>query len=198
MQSGSKVVLGIFGLAILAAALSWWYRFETAHESTKFWGPHFALLIVEPSEVTAFTLKKVDDETDGSFPILSDKYLRTDTTKLTDARGMIHLRHSIVNDGNYLWDKPVEAGEWRYGLQFEGDDRSATVLFNEDFTVLGRLNRRGDDLRLVDCTSMAETLRKYFGGVDAFEPDASEPEEGTPPPSKFEERPPQSTREGDE
>jgi hypothetical protein len=173
MQSGSKVVLGIFGLAFVAAGLSWWYRFETAHESTIFWGPQFALLIVEPSEVTAFTLSKTDEETEGSYLILADKYLRTDTKKLTDARGMIHLRHSIVNDGNYLWDKPVEAGEWRYGLQFEGDDRSATVLFNDGFTVLGRLNRRGDDLRLVDCTPMAETLRKYFDGVEAFEPAVS-------------------------
>jgi hypothetical protein len=171
MQSGTKVVLGIFGLAIVAAALSWWYRFETAHESTKFWGPHFALLIVEPSEVTAFALKKANDETEGSFPILSDRYLRTDTRKLSDARGMIHLRHSIVNDGNYLWDKPVAADEWRYGLQFEDDGRSATVLFNDDFTVLGRLNRRGDDLRVVDCTPMAETLRTYFAGIEAFEPE---------------------------
>jgi hypothetical protein len=175
MQSGSKVVLGIFGLAFVAAVLSWWYRFETAHESTTFWGPQFAVLIVEPSEVTAFTLKKTDDETEGAYPILSDKYLRTDTKKLTDARGMIHLRHSIVNDGNYLWDNSVTADEWRYGLQFEDDDRSATVLFNDGFTVLGRLNRRGDNLRTVDCTPMAETLRKYFDGVDAFELEEKDP-----------------------
>jgi hypothetical protein len=166
MQSGSKVVLGIFGLAIVAATLSWWYRFETAHESTKFWGPHFALLIVEPSDVTAFTLAKSDE---GSFPILDDKYLRTDTKSLTDAPGMTHLRTSIAHDRNYLWDKPVKADEWACGLQFEADGRSATVLFNGDFTVLGRLNRRGDDLRVVDCTPMAETLRKYFEGVEAFE-----------------------------
>jgi hypothetical protein len=166
MQSGSKVVLGIFGLAIVAATLSWWYRFETAHESTKFWGPHFALLIVEPSDVTAFTLARSDE---CSFPILDDNYVRADTKGLTDAPGMTHLRTSIAHDRNYLWEKPVQADEWTYGLQFEADGRSATVLFNEDFTVLGRLNRRGDDLRTVDCTPMAETLRKYFDGVEAFE-----------------------------
>jgi hypothetical protein len=173
MQSGSKVVLGIFGLAIVAATLSWWYRFETAHESTKFWGPHFALLIVEPSDVTAFTLAKSDE---GSFPILDDKYLRTDTTSLTEAPGMTHLRTSIAHDRNYLWEKPVSADEWKYGLQFEADGRSATVLFNDDFTVLGRLNRRGDDLRAVDCTPMAKTLEKYFEGVEAFEAEAPESE----------------------
>lgn len=169
MQSGSKVVLGIFGLAIVAAALSWWYRFETAHESTKFWGPHFALLIVEPSEVTAFTLAKANQDTDDYFPVLSDKYIRTDTKKLTEAPGMTHLRTSIAHDRNYLWEKPTTVNEWPYGLQFEADGRSATVLFNDDFTVLGRLNRRGDDLRTVDCTPMASTLEKYFAGVEAFE-----------------------------
>jgi hypothetical protein len=178
MQSGTKVVLGIFGLAIVAATLSWWYRFETAHESTKFWGPHFALLIVEPSEVTAFTLANPKENAGGSYPILLDKYVRTDTRKLTDAPGMIHLRNSIAHDRNYLWDKPVSVDQWRYGLQFEADGRSATVLFNDDFTVLGRLNRRGDDLRMVDSTPMAETLRKYFAGVDAFEPE-EEPAEST-------------------
>lgn len=166
MQSGSKVVLGIFGLAIVAATLSWWYRFETAHESTKFWGPHFALLIVEPSDVTAFRLVKSDE---GSYPILEEKYTRTDTKSLTDAPGMTHLRTSIAHDRNYLWEKTVQADEWKYGLQFEADGRSATVLLNDDFTVLGRLNRRGDDLRAVDCTPMAKTLEKYFEGVEAFE-----------------------------
>jgi hypothetical protein len=174
MQSGSKVVLGIFGLAFVAATLSWWYRFETAHESTKFWGPHFALLIVEPSDVTAFTLTKSDE---GSFPILDDNYVRADTKSLTDAPGMTHLRTSIAHDRNYLWEKPASADEWKYGLQFEDDGRSATVLFNDDFTVLGRLNRRGDDLRTVDCTPMAETLRKYFDGVEAFEAATPEKEE---------------------
>ena len=175
MQSGSKLVLGIFGLALMAAALSWWYRYESAHRSTSFWGPHFAELIARPSDVTAFGLRK---ETDGetsndSFPILAKTYSRSEPKDLTKAPGMVHLRHSILTDGNYNWDKPVqdlspEGDDWRWCLQFTDGGVTATLLFNEDFTILGRLNRRADEVRSVDCRPLAETLAEYFAKIEAF------------------------------
>ena len=42
------------------------------------------------------------------------------------------------------------------------DKVKATILFTEDFAILGRLNQRADEVRVVDCRPMAETLREYF------------------------------------
>jgi hypothetical protein len=170
MQSGSKLVLGIFGLALLAGILSWWYRFESAHRSTTFWGPHFAELIARPSEVTAFRLQKEPTTESGtdSIVILGENFQRYDLKDLTAAPGMVHLRNSILSDGNYDWDAPVNTDDWRWCLQFETRGRQATLLFTENFKILGRMNQRANDVRTVDCSPMAGTLRQYFTSIGIF------------------------------
>ncbi len=176
MHSGSKLVLGIFGLALAAGILSWWYRYEAAHRSTTFWGPNFAELIARPSDVTGFELRGAMEESADTLGVLSQDYERLNVKDLTQARGLVHLRNSILNDGNYRWQEPVDESVkngkgWRYGLQFAGNGRTATLLFTDDFAVLGRLNQRGDNLRTVACQPMAETLREYFTSIKAFQPE---------------------------
>jgi hypothetical protein len=170
MQSGTKLVLGIFGLAVAAGVLSWWYRYEAAHRSTSFWGPHFAELIVRPSQITAFGLEEISppESSDESFPILDKTYYPTNRKDVTKAAGMVHLRNAILTDGNYRWDREVNTDDWRWCLQFAGDGRKAKVLFTEDFTILGRLDQSGA-VRVVDCQPMAETLREYFKSAHVFE-----------------------------
>lgn len=171
MQSGTKLVLGIFGLALAAGVLSWWYRYETAHQSTTFWGPHFADLIARPSEVTAFGLEQLPttEPNDESFRILDKSYDPTNRKDITKTAGMVHLRNAILSDSNYLWDSEVTTSDWRWCLVFVGEGRRATILFNEDFTVLGRMNQRADQVRTVDCRPMAETLREYVKSSGIFE-----------------------------
>jgi hypothetical protein len=190
MQSGSKLVLGIFGLALAAGIVSWWYRYEAAHRSTTFWGPHFAALIAKPSEVTAFGLEEVSptDSSDESFPILNKTYNPIDRKDVTKTAGMVHLRNAILSDSNYHWDREASTDDWRWCLEFIGEGRKATILFNDDFTILGRMNQRADQVRTVDCRPMAETLREYFESSGIFGTS-----EDTPPLA-----PPQSTGEGDE
>jgi hypothetical protein len=174
--SGSKLVLVIFALAVLAGALSWLYRYRAAHDSTQFWGPNFALLIAEPSEVTGFELydAPTGQTGDNKLQILDNTFYRTASHDLTSARGMVHLRNSILTDSNYRWGTPVETDDWRWGLRFSDGDRIATILFTEDFSILGRMNRRGNEVRQVDCTPMAETLREYFASAGIF-PSAQQP-----------------------
>ena len=137
MQSGTKLVLGIFSLALLTGAFSWWYRYEVAHRSTTFWGPHFAELIARPSDVTAFELKSAHEQTGKNvFQILSKSYEKVDSKDLTSAPGMIHLRNSILSDGNYRWDQPRDTDNWRWCLQFSDENMTATILFTEDFSTL--------------------------------------------------------------
>jgi hypothetical protein len=81
---------------------------------------------------------------------------------------MVHLRHSILTDGNYNWENPADTDDWRWCLQFTDGGVTATLLFNEDFTILGRLNRRADEVRTVDSRPLAETLREYFTSIKAF------------------------------
>jgi hypothetical protein len=170
MQSGTKLVLGIFGLAVAAGVLSWWYRYEAAHRSTTFWGPHFAELIATPSEVSAFGLEEISppEPNNTSFTILDKSYNTTNQRDITKVPGMVHLRNAILSDSNYHWDHEINNDDWRWCVEFTGDGHKATILFNEDFTILGRMNQRADQIRVVDCEPMAETLREYFQSSEIF------------------------------
>ena len=170
MQAGTKLVLGIFGLAVTAGVLSWWYRYEAAHRSTTFWGPHFAELIARPADVTAFGLEAIPptESSKEAFSILGKPYSPIDRKDITQTPGMVHLRNAILTDTNYRWDHEIANDDWRWCLQFAGNDRKATILFNEDFSILGRMNQRADQVRVVDCQPMAETLQEYFRSSKIF------------------------------
>lgn len=167
--SGNKVVLGIFALAIGAGVLSWVYRYQATHDSQLFWGPNFSQLIADPERVTAFGLEdEQSKEASAKLQVVGKTYYRRLPKEVTTERGMIHLRNSILTDANYNWEKPVDTENWKWCLEFVKEDRTATILFNQDFTVLGRLNRRGDRLRQVDCSPMADKLRAYFSSAGIF------------------------------
>jgi hypothetical protein len=167
--SGNLLVLGIFGVAVAAAVLSWIYRYQATHDSQQFWGPNFSRLIAEPAEVTAFRLdNEQSKEAFDELQVVGRTYYRRLPKDVTKERGMIHLRNSILTDANYNWDKSVQTDDWKWCLQFAKDELVATILFNQDFTILGRLNRRGNNLRQVDCSPMADKLRAYFASADIF------------------------------
>jgi hypothetical protein len=127
-------------------------------------------LIAEPSTVTAFHLQPISEEeiSEAAFVIHDVPYRRLETKDLTKAPGMTHLRHFLLSDRNYRWQREVDRPDWRWCLQFADETRTATVLFTEDFAVLGRLNDGAEEVRAVDCLPMAGTLRKYFADIGVF------------------------------
>jgi hypothetical protein len=166
-QSGTRLVAGLCGLALAVGAISWWHRFETAHRATQFWGPVAAELITEPSHVLGFKLKLASEPTDGDpngdgVALSSHEYETPIRKDLTDARGMVHLRHALMSDTNYLWNKDCLApDDWRWMLKFSQGDRYVVVLLNEDFAILGKLTD-SSSVAMVSCLPMAESLREFF------------------------------------
>lgn len=166
-QSGTKLVVGLCGLALALGVIAWWYRFETAHRATQFWGSTAAELITESSHVLGLKLKlasgPVDRDPNGGAVALSSREYETPIRKdLTDARGMVHLRHALLSDSNYLWSEhPLAPDKWRWMLKFSQGDRYVRVLLNEDFVILGKMVN-SSSIETVSCQPMAESLREYF------------------------------------
>ena len=76
-QSGTKLVVALGSLALVLGAASWWYRFESAHRATQFWGPAAAELILELGQVEALTLRPVvkgEKPAADLLPQLGDAY----------------------------------------------------------------------------------------------------------------------------
>jgi hypothetical protein len=168
-QSGSKLVIAIGGLALALGAVSWWYRFETAHRATQFWGPEAAGLIEERSEVLGLKIELFPEgdkvTADAEIELEHRNKAIMLQKDLTDARGMVHLRHALLTDSNYLWIKRPDAPpRWRWALKFQQHDRYMFVLLSEDFATLGK-SVDSLPIKIISCQPMAAMLKEYFAGL---------------------------------
>lgn len=164
-------MVAILGLAVALGAVSWWYRFESAHRATEFWGPVAAELIAEPSQVLGLKLEPISRRqmkvVEGDVLTLgAGSYYEIKVSKdLTDAPGMVHLRHALLTDSNYLWmQRPEDPDAWRWMLKFSRDSRYILILFSEDLATLGK-STDASSVRAISCQPMAETLREYFAAL---------------------------------
>lgn len=164
-SSGTKLVIGILALALALGAVSWWYRFETAHRATLFWGPEVAQIIAEPGKITGYKLDPATDAAGEPLDVAGREYRGVLVRDLTGAAGMVHLRHALVTDSNYLWMKrPAAPDQWRWALQFHKGEHNVLIVLTEDFQTLGKLVGSAP-LEMIDCRPMAETLREYFASL---------------------------------
>ncbi len=173
MQSGTKLVVGLAGVAIAAGIASWWYRYESAHRSTEFWGPVAAEVIARPERVNAFSVERESHQNDSptasteTLTIGKQRLLIGNLHDVTSARGMMHLGSLLLTDRNFNWQTAVEVPRWRWGLRFEAPAGEATVVFDEDFEAIGLVDSRGT-VRSLDCRPLALTLREYFTKSEVF------------------------------
>ncbi|QEG33265.1 hypothetical protein [Bythopirellula goksoeyrii] len=171
MPTGTKLVAGLAVLALTLGVVSWWYRFESAHRSTEFWGPTAAELINQSSHVTASTLAPATEATadeEAELLVLDDEqFIPIRVHDVTKVPGMLLLRKSLLTDRNYAWHREVKSPHWHYCLLFAEDGQESRLLFSKDFTVVGILESAR--LRAVDCQPMAETLRQYCTSAKLFD-----------------------------
>jgi hypothetical protein len=176
-SSGSKLVLALGSLAVALGVFSWWYRYESAHRATQFWGPTAAELIVEPGQVEALTLLAASEgepQAGEVLPQLGDGYVVAARLDLAQARGLVHLRHALTSDGNYAWDQPsAELAKWRWALRFHDADQELLVLFTADLATLGKSTSASPAIETISCQPMAATLRQYFAALGLVDNPAS-------------------------
>jgi len=176
-QSGTKLALAMVMLALGLGVLSWWYRYESAHQSTVFWGPEAAEWISRPSQVKAFQLDPTaadvesGAESDTSRMKFGNQwYQLTELQDLTNARGMVHLRHSLMTDRNYDWQSVSvdNARQWQWCLGFYGERGNVLVLLDREFITVGKVRKGGEEVSTVSCQAMSETLQEYFRSIGVF------------------------------
>lgn len=173
-RSGTKLVLGLACLALVAGVASWSYQYGATHQSTRFWGNEASSLIARPSEVEFYRLELADSaedsgETDRLSLKLGKPYVGIQTRVLTKERGMVHCRHALMTDRNYEWTSQPEPNEvdWRWGMRFHDGQTVAMVVLAKDLATIGLVDQsRSPQVRTLSCQPMAETLRDYFRNVD--------------------------------
>jgi len=171
-QSGTKLVFVLAGLALSAGVISWWYRYEAAHEATMYWGVEASRLISQPSEVEIYELALLGAESaaeEGTGVLeLGRRYRAAEPRGLTNARGMVHLRHALMSDRNYEWDAPVDPAEidWRWCLRFFDSQHEIRVVLAADLAAIGRVVAADQTpVEAFSCSPLSESLRAYFAAL---------------------------------
>ena len=133
---GKYAILVVFLLGLLGAVGSWWYHSQLQRQSIAFWGaqnaaliqraPHVDFMQLEPAE-TAASSDAAETLKIGGRPYLVVR--RVDGSRTS---GLIHLRHSLVQDGSFNWSSPLSdcQPDWQYALRFEDAGASVTVALD--------------------------------------------------------------------
>ena len=142
MQSGSKLVVAIFGLAARRGGLVVVVPYRDGPSFDLVLGP--ALCRVDCPALDRYRVWLKEERANRATMRFRFSPKPTLARPPGPHQGTGHgaLGNSILTDGNYVWENPVNTDDWRWCLQFTDGGVTATLLFNEDFSILGRLNRR--------------------------------------------------------
>lgn len=112
-RPGSLLVLGLLGLAVGLASFAVWFQRTQTVRCLSLFGPEIATAIQAAPRVEAWRLSSSVD---------GEGVVATSRADVSQARGLVHLRHGLVEDANYRWS-PAAAGRrpsdsWDVALAF--------------------------------------------------------------------------------
>lgn len=162
-NSGTKIVLLLVCGALLLGSVSWWYRYAAAHRASQFWGAEASRLIAESEGLEAMVFEPIGSEALATLGWAS----LGEPSDLSKARGQAHLRHALLSDGNYLWDKAIDPGsqQWRWCFRFHENKRDAYVVISDDLKAIGKFEPTTKSVQGFLCEPMTDSLESYFSAL---------------------------------
>jgi len=165
MNRGQLVIAGIFGIALLAAGFSMWFRYVQTREVLEFWGADAVALITSPDRVELWELEPMTgegpaEETAQRTTVGETTFIATATRIVTKAPGFTNARHALTVKRSFQWNVPACTPDWSHALVFSRDGRQKTVVFslNEDCQV----TQLADGDKTAGIAPIAEGLATLF------------------------------------
>ena len=123
-NNGKLVVLGIFFVALGAAAFGMLFRYQATRRTLQFWGSENVAMVADAPVVEAVRFGP-----EGQEQAVAEQ------VDISGARGLVHLRQALLEDRSFDWDEPAARDEpvWSYGLRFRDGTSSVMLVFSSDF-----------------------------------------------------------------
>lgn len=102
--SGARLVVVLLSLGVTAGVVGILYQREQTRRCLAFYGSEAARMVASAPVVELVTLVP------GPEPGL---LLTLDSSDVSQAPGLVHLRRGLVEDANFRWEPPASAGEGR-------------------------------------------------------------------------------------
>jgi hypothetical protein len=167
---GSILVVLLLAAGLAAAAAAIWNQYRQTRRALEFWGPQVATLIGNaPSvEVTRLSGHVEAAPADGSN--------RPQSLDISGARGLVHFRHSLLEDDDFIWGDPLPSPHpsgWDFQVRFSDGANRVDVVF--DLTAQVAANRASPDKTVRLTPKIASGLAKFFEDASANARPASAP-----------------------
>ena len=136
MIEGKYAIMAVVILGLAGAVGGWWYRSNLQRRAIALWGRETAELLQQAPRVELLRLEAStendDRDADELLSVGEWRLAVAERFDVSQAPGMIHLRHSLINDKSFSWSASLDDCQpnWPYALRFSGDGRSATLLFD--------------------------------------------------------------------
>ena len=150
MNQGKHVIAVMLLIGVAAAGISLWHHYNVSRQALAYWGQDGAKQILRAPKVTAIR-----------FSGESANLMAAEMRDASDARGLVNIRHALVQDAAYDWTaaEPAEAITWQYALRFEGDGPTLMALFSFDES---RIARQDNGRSLALDKASARVLRSFL------------------------------------
>jgi len=135
LDRGKLAVLTMFAVALVAATFAWWWNYSRGQRCLEFYGKDAALSIRTAEQVELLELAPDNDspadQAVNRIQVGDLSYLVHGVTDISQAKGLIHARTSIVDDASFRWEAHPGDCQPRiqYAVRFTGDSR-ATLAFD--------------------------------------------------------------------
>jgi hypothetical protein len=157
--SGKLLIIGILTVALAAAGISWWFRYNATHLAANFWGPTAARLIRDAPMVT------LTDQRQSAA-----NWRKGDNTEvvvdMSATRGLTHLRSALLDNRSFIWDEKLPeftpiAG-WVLRFQDPATNEEAAIVFFHDCKHAALAGGTGPQWRPISCEPIAAGLHEIF------------------------------------
>jgi hypothetical protein len=177
--SGTLVIIGVVVLAILAAAASWWARYNATHQAARFWGPKAAKLIRDAPKVTFYYFVRdvgaIDDP--AVLHKLTDRSLErarrgVGEVDVSQARGFTHLRNALLEDKSFRWGPPpknMPRAGWVLWFQEPATDEEVFLVFAQNANYCA-LPGEATGPRVISCEPISPGLWEIFAKLTMVPP----------------------------
>jgi hypothetical protein len=135
LDRGKLAVLTMFAVALAAATFAWWWNYSRGQKCLEFYGKDAALLVRTAKDVELLELipdsDSPGDRSVDRLAIDGRTYLVHRASDISQAKGLIHARTSILDDTSFQWRSASLdcRPKLLYAVRFANDSR-ATLAFD--------------------------------------------------------------------
>src|SRR5688572_22772802 len=178
-KSGFVVAAALLLLGGVTAGIAWRYNLSRTRQALAYWGPSAVALIRDAPQVTvhriAFATDVIDKPT-GNSPLMHP-HTRAPAQvlgarDLSQAKGLVHLRHALLDDRSYTWTDQTPANDdFAYILTFEENGARLAIYFSSDLTRMTAIHwavapsQRANALQTISTRPIAAGLGEYFADI---------------------------------